>query len=437
MSDGRGGHGRRSFLAAMAAGTAGFAGCTAPNIVRQETEAVDHSPQPGTEQWQPAPGSPLAVDVEPDILVENLEIPWDIAFAPNDEMFVTERVGRVTRFDGERVRTVVEPDDAVDAGSIEPGSDERPWWVDGGEGGTLGVAVHPGYPDPSWVYVYYTTEGDDPNNRVVRFDPTADDPGATEEVLVDDIPANLFHNGGRLRFGPRNYLWVTTGDAGEPKKSRDPGTLNGKILRITPDGEPAPENPDHGGDPRVFTHGHRNPQGIVWLPDNTPVCTEHGPSGRDEVNRLMAGDNYGWPTARRPDQYRSHPEFHRPLLNTGDGPSWAPTGAVVHTGDGIEAWHNRLVFGGLISQSVWVVTLTPPGGDPPPADDGRRFDDDWFDDAYHVTAHRALEDVLGRVRLVTQGPDGDLFAITSNRDGRAKGEFPRERDDVLVRLTAG
>jgi glucose/arabinose dehydrogenase len=405
-----------------------------PDTDGTPSETVPH-PTPTDVEWEAPTTSPTAGTVEPSVLVENLEVPWDLAFAPDGELFITERVGRVARFDGEEVRTVTGLPGAIDAGSVEPGTDERPWWVTGGEGGTLGVAVHPEYPEPSLVYVYYTTKrGSKKYNTVVRYDARADEPAATAETVVDSIPANLYHNGGRISFGPENYLWVTTGDAGVPAKAQDHGTLHGKILRLTPDGEPAPDNPGLD-DPRVFTYGHRNPQCITWLPDGRPIATEHGPTGRDEVNLLVAGDNYGWPEARRPEQYRTSPQFHRPLLNTGGGPSWAPTGGVFYTGDAVPEWRNRLVFGALIGQHVNVTTLTPPGGDLPPLDGtSGRFDADWFDESFTATSHRLLQDVLGRVRHVTQGPEGGLYAITSNRDGRAKGDFPRERDDVLVRL---
>jgi len=430
---------RRRFLAAL--GVASVAGCTSPvDTGGTETAPLDH-PTPSPTEWEVPTDSPTAADVSPTTLVENLEVPWDLAFTPDGELFITERVGRVARFDGDEVRTVAKPDDAIDAGSIDPGSDERPWWVTGGEGGTLGIATHPGYPEPPFVYVYYTAEqGAKRVNKVARYDAGADDPESTAETIVDGIPANNYHNGGRLEFGPENYLWVTTGDAGEPAKAQDHGTLHGKVLRIEPNGEPAPDNPDHD-DPRVFTYGHRNPQGVTWTPDNVTIATEHGPSARDEVNRLVTGDNYGWNVARGgPDDgeweaYGDHPEFHPPLVNTGPGETWAPTGCVFYTGDAVPGWRNRLVVGALGGQHVNVVTLTPPGEQLPPLDgDSRRFDADWFDDAYVATSHEFLVNELGRVRRVAQGPDGDLFAITSNRDGRAREGFPREKDDVLVRL---
>ncbi|MFB6139511.1 MAG: PQQ-dependent sugar dehydrogenase [Halosimplex sp.] len=389
-------------------------------------------------EWEPPTSSPLEASLGYEVLVENLEVPWDIAFTPDGDMFVTERVGLVLRFDGDEVRTVAEPADAIDAGSIPPGSDKRPWWVKGGEGGTLGVAVHPTFPDPSHIFVYYTYKDDEGTkyNKVSAFDVESENPGEPVATVVDGIPANNYHNGGRITFGPRNYLWITCGDGGESEKAQDPGTLGGKILRVTPAGDPAPDNPDIGedADPRVFTYGHRNPQGIVWLPDGTPINSEHGPSGRDEINRLVPGDNYSWPEVFKPANYPGT-DFHEPLFNT-KSESFAPTGSLFYTGDELPALRNRMITGGLISQQLIVTTLTPKGGELPPKDDAyAQVTADWSDPAYTTTVHTTMKNELGRVRHVEQSPDGDVYVITSNRDGRAKGKFPTERDDVLVRLT--
>lgn len=395
----------------------------------------DRSFDPG--DWH-APTSAPATDVERNVLVENMEVPWDVSVAPNGDLFVTERVGRVTRFAAGDLDAVLSPQDAIDAGAVEPGNTERPWWVDGGEGGTLGVAIHPEYPDVPYLFLYYTARvGGERVNRLSRFDVSADDPAGTERVLVDDVPASKIHNGGRLTFGPEGYLWVTTGDGGQGDLAADPGSLAGKVLRVTVDGRPAPGNPDigSGADPRVVTYGHRNPQGLVWLPDGTPVASEHGPNGRDEVNRIVPGHDYGWPRVREREDYEDDGDVHPPLASSGGGTTWAPTGSCFYTGDAVLSWRNRLLVGGLVSQQLLVVTLTPPDGDPPPlGSDGLRFDDEWYDDAYTATVHPVLQDELGRIRHVEQGLDGELYVVTSNRDGRAKAPFPREVDDVLVRI---
>ncbi|MHB9288928.1 PQQ-dependent sugar dehydrogenase [Halobacteriales archaeon Cl-PHB] len=434
---------RRTFLAAT--GTAALAGCLgAPSrgTIPAATDATGHPTPTDDPVWDTPSDSPRAA-LTTETLVENLEIPWDIAFTPTGDLFLTQRTGSLLRFDAGSVAEVTAVPDAIDAGSVAPGSDREAWWVEGGEGGTLGVATHPAYPEPPHLFLYYTTTaGGGRSNRVVRVDVEAPDPAATAEPILAGIPANKWHNGGRVAFGPDGYLWVTTGDAGSPKLAEDTGSLAGKVLRVTPDGDPAPDNPDLGGDPRVFTFGHRNPQGLAWLPTGVPLATEHGPSGRDEVNVLYPGGNYGWPTVRgypgddEYGPYAAHPDIVPPVVNIGDVDSWAPTGAVFYTGDAVPAWRNRLVIGGLVSQAVWVVTLTPPGFDPPPTDGvAFRYDAPWMDPHYDATVHRTFHDDLGRVRHLAQGPDGGLYAITSNRDGRATDNFPREKDDVLVRIT--
>ncbi|WP_336358547.1 PQQ-dependent sugar dehydrogenase [Haloarcula sp. CGMCC 1.6347] len=447
---------RRQYLAALAAaGATALAGCRGESgtqdgssdptptttTAADPARALDHydvsisherSQSPDTD-WAAPTASPTDAPLATEPLIEDLEIPWDLSFAADGTLFLTERVGRVLSFVDGSVRTVTEPAAVIDAESSDDG-----WWVTGGEGGTLGVAAHPTYPEPPVVYVYYTTTTDDDErvNRVVAMDVSAEDPAATESVLVDDIPGSKIHNGGRLTFGPENYLWITTGDAGSGELAADTDSLGGKVLRVTPAGDPAPGNPDLGGDPRVFTYGHRNPQGLAWLPDGTVVASEHGPTGRDELNRLVAGGYYGWPDTRKHEEYAdAGSEVRRPLANTGNAGGWAPSGSLFYTGDAVPSLRNRLLTGGLKGQKLLATTLTPAGGDLPPGDDAEVYDADWTDDVYTATTHSLLADELGRIRHVEQGPDGGLYLVTSNRDGRAGDGFPRERDDVLARIT--
>ncbi|WP_435344400.1 PQQ-dependent sugar dehydrogenase [Haloarchaeobius sp. HRN-SO-5] len=429
---------RRQFLAAS--GALGLAGCLSQSLATEpNTATYDRSVDRDRADWAKydpdwtAPtDSPLAYEYETEVLVENLEIPWDLSFTGTDELFLTERTGTIRRFESGDVVDVVSPDDAIDAGAIEPG-DEQTWWVDGGEGGLLGVAAHPGFPDPPLVYAYYTyRDGDGRYNRVASFDASAEAPNRTQETIVDDIPGTNVHNGGRIAFGPDGYLWITTGEANERELAADRESLGGKVLRVTTTGDPAPGNPETG-DRRVFAYGHRNPQCITWLPDTTPVVAEHGPAGKDEVNLVSAGRNSGWPEARTPDEYRNS-DVGRPVVNTGNE-TWAPTGGVFYTGDSVPGLQNRLLVGGLRSQQLVAVTLSRSGEDLPPAENGRRFDADWMDDRYVATVHVLFENEFGRIRHVEQGPNGDLYFVTSNRDGRAREPFPTEGHDVLVRVT--
>jgi glucose/arabinose dehydrogenase len=444
-------------LSASAALLAGLAGCSGDPPTDRTRSPSSTPPPETTTVAEPAYDTGLDHDVgawaryDPDwtapptnpegeygmeVLVENLDIPWDLSFGADGDLFVTERTGRVLCYRDGEVSKVARPRDAIDAGSVAPGDTERSWWVEGGEGGTMGVTTHPNYPAVPLVYVYYTADTDAGTvNRLAYVDVSADDPGRHTKALLS-VPADDVHNGGRIAFGPANYLWVTTGDAGEEALAADPASLAGKVLRLTPEGEAAPGNNDDPAlDDRVFTLGHRNPQGLGWLPDATPVIDEHGP-GPDEVNVLTPGGDYGWPAVRQPEEYREA-SARRPVASSHvEETTWAPAGSVFYTGDAVPALRNRFLVGCLASQRLKVVTLTAPDGTLPPlGETGTRHDGDWLSTEYTATTHDALAGRLGRIRHVEQGPDGSLYAITSNRDGRASGPFPRDRDDVLVRIT--
>jgi glucose/arabinose dehydrogenase len=438
---------RRRWLQCLGAvaGTAATAGCVgqirgllggrpdASDVEIPYDTSVSHDGPGGTDDWT-APDGPPTGGYETETLAKRLEIPWDLAFAPNGELFLTERTGRLLRFDAGDVEPVTRPGGVIDAAAIEPGSDETPWKVEGGEGGLLGVAVHPEYPDPPLVYVYFTTDaGGSRENRVVAVDVRD---GGDQWPVVTGIPADTYHNGGRITFGPENYLWIATGDGDpgleNPEAIADPGTLSGTVLRVEPDGTAPETNPDiDGGDPRIYTYGHRNPQGIDWLPDGTPVATEHGPSGGDEVNVLRAGENYGWPWARNTGEFDQYAETdYQPPVAEYD--QWAPAGCCLYTGEAVPSLRNRLLVGGLISQQVVAVTLDPDGD--VASSHNRVHDADWTDDRFVAGTDPLLTDEYGRIRYVEQGPDGSLYLLTSNRDGRAGEGFPTERDDRLLRL---
>lgn len=449
---------RRAYLAGGVAVGAALAGCSSGATPETRGSAGTESPEENTPSeepvqydvsvshdaadwegydpdWEPAVGPPGA-GFEVEVLATNLEVPWDLSFAPTGELFLTERTGRLFSFDGSTLRTVAEPAETIDAAALPPGAEERRWVVEGGEGGLLGVAVHPTYPDPPLVYLYYTADtGDGKRNRVVAVDVAGGE--GRSWVVADGIPADTFHNGGRISFGPANYLWVACGDGDPaleaPGRIRNPSTLAGTVLRVRPDGSPAPDNPDiEGGDPRVFTYGHRNPQGLAWLPDATPVATEHGPGGGDEVNILRRGGDYGWPVARDSGDFEPYADtdYQPPVASAG---SWAPSGACFYTGD-VGDLSGRLLVGGLVSQQVVAVTLTP--GDLAEGHD-TYHDEEWLDGEYQAASDPLLTDEFGRVRHLEQGPDGALYAVTSNRDGRAKEGFPTESDDRLLRIRPG
>ncbi|MFP4625522.1 MAG: PQQ-dependent sugar dehydrogenase [Natronomonas sp.] len=443
---------RREFLAAVgAAGSVLAAGClgdgdedSTPTPEPDDIDPVDSSYDLAVDHdietwaaydpdWDPPMDPPGSTsDYEVETVIENLEVPWDLEFADDGTLFVTERVGRISRYEADELETVAEPDDVIDhASAVDVSEGEgMDWWGGGSEGGLLGIALHPNYPDVPILYAAYTYDaGDEYRNRVVYYDVT--DP-SEETVVLDGIPGHeRIHNGGRLTFGPRNYLWVTTGDANDREASQRTDSLAGKILRLEPDGTVPEDNPGFD-EPRIFTYGHRNPQTISFLPDGTPISAEHGETNRDEVHVLSAGENHGWPEAEDGETYPGT-SFARPLVNTGPNEGWAPSGGVFYTGDVVGSLSMRLVLGGLISQRCNIVSVYP---DSAPEIGGTRYDADWMHPDYDAVAHHLFENELGRIRHVEQAPTGELYAITSNRDGRSD-EFPREGDDRLVRIVEG
>ncbi|WP_137288135.1 PQQ-dependent sugar dehydrogenase [Natronorubrum halophilum] len=386
-------------------------------------------------EWRPAEGSPSEDDVTSTTAVAGLEIPWDLAFA-GDDAYLTERDGGVRRFDASALAE--DADLGPGDGDVILEGSSLPDRAAPGEGGTLGIAVHPAYPDRPELFVYYTVDDGGIGNRVVSYDLESD----TLETVLDGIPGATIHNGGRITFGPEGTLWVLTGDAEDPALTQDPGARAGAVLRVTADGDPVSEPVDwgDGGDARTYTLGHRNPQGIDFTPQGTPILAEHGPSARDEISILRAGGNYGWDIVRGgPDDpnYGSYDEYDDampPVVNTDPETTWGPSGLAFYDGRAIEPWENRILVCGLASNALVVVTLRLGSGNEDREDDGVRYDAAWLDDRFTATAHTLFEGEFGRLRHVESGPDGSLYLLTSNRDGRASGEFPSANDDRIIRL---
>ncbi len=342
--------------------------------------------------------TPTAVDFQVETVAEGLDTPWDLAFAPDGRIFFTERPGRLRVIEGGRLRP--EPVATI------------PEVVERGEGGLLGLALDPDFAGNGHLYLYHTYSGSDGGlrNRVVRYT-LADRAGArglTEpRVILDDIPAAAIHNGGRIAFGPDGKLYVTTGDAAAPALAQDRDSLAGKILRLNPDGSVPDDNPFPGSP--VYSYGHRNPQGLAWQPGTGQLyATEHGPSAHDEVNRIEAGANYGWPAMRGYEGGREG--FTAPVIASGPDTTWAPSGATFVGADTFPRWRGDLLFAGLRSTTLWRLDLRPDGvGQLEPL----------------------LDDEYGRLRAVAEGPDGSLYVLTSSRDGRGN---PSPGDDRVLRL---
>ena len=269
--------------------------------------------------FPPNTSNPDSSPTQVSVIAENFDTPWAIVFLPDTSMLVTERAGRV-RFISSNGK--LQPSPVLTLNDIQ----------ETGEGGLLGIAAHPSYPQRPFVYLYYTySDGGKLYNKVVRYE-YSDNPTPhlrQSKVIVDKIPSSVNHNGGRIKFGPDGYLYITTGDAENPSQAQDINVLGGKILRVTDEGAPAPGNPFNN---LVYSYGHRNPQGVTWDDSGILWETEHGPSGgsfgtgHDEFNKIEAGKNYGWPEILG-DQQKAGME--QPVSHSGDD-TWAPGGTAFY-----------------------------------------------------------------------------------------------------------
>ncbi len=334
---------RRTLLKAGAAGTGGL-------VVSSALGGVAEA------------GPPVARQV----LARGLDIPWGLTFLPNGNALVAERdsavVHQVSRRGGKR--------------SIGQVDNVRP----SGEGGLLGLALHPDFRRNRWLYAYITTAND---NRVVRMR-YAQGRLTDQRLVLAGIPRSTIHNGGRLRFGPTGHLFVATGDAGNTSNAQDLGSLGGKILRLTDTGEVPGDNP-FGGNP-VWTFGHRNVQGLSFDNRGRLWATELGQNTRDELNRIVRGHNYGWPVVEGGDGPGG--DYHDPVA------TWRPTSTCSPSGLAVVGRHGWV--GALAGESLYRVTLRG-------SRRGRK--------------RRFFEGTFGRLRTVEKSPDGSLWITTANGSG--------------------
>ena len=335
-----------------------------------------------------------------ETFVDGLDTPWAIDFASDGRVFITERPGRIRLVQNGRL--LAEPWLSLEV-------------FQASEAGLLGLALDANFTQTRYVYVAYTYRAgfNRVQNRLVRL---RDDPksnkGALDKVLIDNVPGANNHDGGRVKFGPDGKLYWTTGDAQTARLAQDRASLAGKILRLNADGTIPSDNPFPNS--YVYSYGHRNPQGLAWQPATARLySTEHGPSGfqgccRDEINFIEAGKNYGWPEIRA-DEIKAG--MVAPVLHAGTSETWAPGGAVFATSG---PWAGSLLFTGLRGQTLYRVELD--GSDPRTA----------------TIAERLFYRRFGRLRDIVQAPDGGLYLLTSNRDGRGN---PAAGDDKVLRLS--
>lgn len=379
-----------SALAASAVALLVLAGCEAPRPERTVATATPSATASATPTPTPtastAPTSPPLTGAytptgELIPLANDLAAPWSIAPVGTDGILISER-------------------DSAQIVLVDPAGQKRPIGGVGGvaasgEGGLLGIAVH-GDGAERRLFAYFTTDGD---NRVVSFPLTGAAAslalGPATEVITG-LPKASNHNGGRIAFGPDDKLYITTGDANQREGAQDPGYLGGKILRLDASGSVPADNPIAGSP--VYSLGHRNPQGIAWGPDGTMYAAEFGQDTWDELNIIVPGANYGWPTVEGIDS--SDTRFVAPIAQ------WSTDDA---SPSGIAVVGDTVFMAGLGGERLWTIDAT--GG---------------------VQTREFFTGQLGRVRDVHATGDGGLLLITNNTDGRGE---PRSGDDTLYRVT--
>lgn len=336
-----------------------------------------------------------------EAVVSGLDTPWDLVFTSPTRILVTERPGRIR---------IVERGILKDWPlHVFPEVSEK------GEDGLMSLALDPQYAENKFLYTAVAyTDGSVLRLKVMRFVDQGDELGEPF-VIIDRIPAAQYHSGCRIAFGPDGKLYITTGDATEKRLAQELDSLAGKILRINPDGTIPSDNPFPGS--AIWSYGHRNPQGLAWQSGSGLLFeTEHGPSivdgpaGGDEVNVIERGSNYGWPVVSHEE---GRADMVSPILVF--TPAEAPGSLMVYSGRVFPEWKGNLFFGALKGEGLMRIRMDST-------------------DLKKVAAYGKLREVsFGRIRAVVEGPDGNIYFTTSNRDGRGK---PAPIDDRIFRIRA-
>jgi len=334
-------------------------------------------------------------DVEVSVVTDGLNYPWGLAFLPGGDILVTERRGDLRMVSNGAL--LPEPVAGL------PPIDQH------GQGGLLDVALHPDFAKNRLVYLSYAGRGDGGySTEVLR--------GRLEGSALIDV-AVIFraapktdgkrHFGSRLLFGPDGKLYVSLGDRGDRPSAQDLSSHNGSLLRLNPDGSVPADNPfagREGAQPEIWTYGNRNMQGMTLRANGQIWTHEHGPQGGDEVNLMRAGVNYGWPVITYGRNYGIGTKIGEGTEKAGMAqpvhtwvPSIAPSGMTFYDGDVFPAWKGDLFVGSL--KFGLLVRLTLKGDE-------------------IVAEERMLDDAYGRIRAVAEGPDGLLWLLTDERNGK-------------------
>ena len=321
-----------------------------------------------------------------EILATHLEKPWSIDFA-DERIFISEKGGTIR---------------VINSGELL----EQPLvtlrTADVFDGGLLGIAVHPNFEQNNILYAYYTySEEGELWNKLIQIK-ESDSKIIEAKTILDKVPGSSFSNGGIIKFGPDSKLYVGTGIVSDlSHESQNLESLQGKILRLNDDGSVPDDNPFD--DSLVYSYGHRNPKGMAWDSLGNFYLTEIGPTKNDEINLITPGKNYGWPDVQC---YSTNAEFVNPLKCF--DPSLEPGGIIFYTGDklGLE---NFMILASQKASNLYKAEVDENG----------------------VNLEGSILSGVGRIRDVAQGPDGYLYVITSNTDGKA---FPSDDDDKLLRI---
>ncbi|KTT86431.1 PQQ-dependent sugar dehydrogenase [Mammaliicoccus sciuri] len=312
-----------------------------------------------------------------ETVAQGLDTPWSIARS-DDVFYLSERPGKIIKIDGnKKTEQQVDLDKEVSTAA---------------EAGLLGFVLAPDFKDSKEAYAYYTYEDNGQFNRIVKLK-LENDTWKEDEVLIDKIPSGQYHHGGRLKIGPDDKLYATTGDASDEQNAQDKDTLGGKILRINLDGSKPKDNPISNS--YVYSYGHRNPQGIVWTPDGQMYASEHGNQANDEINEINEGQNYGWPVIEGNEE---NDNMETPIFTSGSDDTWAPSGIAFK--DGI------IYSAALRGEGIM------------------KFD-------VEKDEMKKVATKYGRIRDVYIVND-DLYFVSNNTDGRGN---PSQNDDKMYKVS--
>ena len=318
------------------------------------------------------------------ILAENLDSPRAIAISDN-RIFVTEKDGFIR---------VIQDDVLLESPLAAFRS------VNVFDGGLLGITLHPNFSNNHFIYVFLTyVEEGNLWNKIIKIT-EHENKLQDAETILDKIPGSSFTNGGFIKFGPDGKLYVGTGTISDSSHlPQDLNSLSGKILRLNDDGTIPDDNPF--SDSPVYSLGHRNPQGMTWDDNGNLFVAEFGPEKNDEINLIQAGKNYGWPE----QQCSGDDNFENAILCY--DPSIEPGGILFYSGDKLD-FESSFIMASMRAANLYQLD---------------------FDEG--LSSQKSILSGIGRVRDVIQGPDGSLYVITSNTDGKG---FPDRMDDKLLRI---